>query len=254
MNTLKFLTGGYLGDFIWNMRSIRDLCMINGAKADIYVTENHWRRDRKKVLEELAPIVYYQDYVNSIQLIEDRPENVSLIGAYDLNEFRHSVFLWKKLWVELLSDVGKYPIQQPYSWMSYLKDNKYKNKIVISRATRDPQRINPDFPWEKVLAQYDKKDIIVAADSLKDFQAFPYRKGMEFKQINNIHEWFVLLNSAKVFIGNMSAPATIRTALDLERIHELSQIGDAYHWIGEERYSDKSTWFVETTVHNLKGI
>jgi hypothetical protein len=93
--------------------------------------------------------------------------------------------------------------------------------------------------------------VVFIGTEQKDYDLFPFKDQCEFYQIGDVHNWFTVINSAALYVGNLSGPSSIASALDKKRIIELPMTGDAYHWIGEEKYSDNIGWFVNPEINYI---
>jgi hypothetical protein len=141
-----------------------------------------------------------------------------------------------------------------YKWLFFNKtDPKFKNKVIINRRN-NPVRFNPNFPYNEIMESY-KDDLIFISTSDDDYNAFPYKNKCEFYKINNIDEWFTVINSSALFVGNLSSPTSIASCLDKKRIVELPNTTDINHWIGEEKYSKNISWFFDQIkLYNMTSL
>ena len=100
-----------------------------------------------------------------------------------------------------------------------------------------------------------KDDLIFISTLEDDYNAFPYKNKCEFYKINNIDEWFTIINSSALFVGNLSSPTSIASCLDKKRIVELPNTTDINHWIGEEKYSKNISWFFDqNNLYNMTSL
>lgn len=247
--TLKFTSGGNLGDFILALMGVKALCDKHNTKADIFLTsEPFWWYGLETTYNELVPIMKEQHYINSFVM----GEAPNTGHVYDLNGFRNSPLLYSKIWSEIFSNLLQYERPKAGAWLSYHKDPSFSDKVIINRNTHNMLRVNPDFPYKKILDTYGDDNVLFVSSKKEDYDLFPFNFRIKFHQVSSLHEWFIILNSAKLFVGNLSAPGAIRTAFELDRINELSRIIDAFHWIGEEKYSDKVSWFYSASLNTIK--
>ncbi len=264
----NFIMAGKLGDFLHAMFAVKQICLINNIKANVYMVNHGWEFGVKHTHEELSPIFLQQDYIESFNILTEyeldpiqRPDKNSPIKIYnkkivdegyiDLSSYIRSPWLYKVCWSELYSKTFNFKIQTPYQWITYDKTiPELSNKILIQRKY-NPYVSNNNFPYEDAIKHYGKENILFISSSEKDYNEFPWKDGIDFLKIKTLDEWFTCINSCKEIIANLSAPAVMAHSLDKQRIIELSNIPDSMHCIGEEKYSSKVRWFVNHNLHTI---
>ncbi len=263
-NTLKFVMAGKLGDFILSLMAVRGLCEEQNKKADISIIDLGWDYGIKNTYKELKPLIEYQPYVNSLNILKsgysikdhryflDYPPEFD----YDLGLYITSPLLYHKPWFEIYSDLFKFKVTGKYGWLQgHSIDDVFYNKIVINRKANTMR--NSNFPYDAIIKFYGKNNIIFVSSNKHDYQEFPWKDEIEFYQVKDLADWFAILNSAFMFIGNCSAPAAIRSAFNKPRIYELPNTVDAYHWMGEERHCELPQacwWYLNQSLTNLKFL
>jgi hypothetical protein len=267
-NNVNFLIGGKLGDFLLALYGVRGYCESNNKKATIYMIDIGWDFGINNTYEALKNIILNQVYVNDFKIlnkedyyldpIQTPSKNSPIIiynknllkEGYISNDYLNSPYLYKKCWPIIFSHLYNFNIKKPTIWIKYDQiDNKFKNKIIIHRKYA-PERFNNQFPYELIIEKY-KDNIIFVSTTINDYEKFPYKNNIEFHQIKNIEEWFTIINSCSIFVGNLTAPIVIADSMNKLRIVELPHNEDAYHWIGAEQYSDTIKWFLTDQYHNL---
>jgi hypothetical protein len=259
----NFLMGGKLGDFLHSMFAVRGLCKKNNIKANIHVYNIGWEFGFEKTVQELTPILLQQDYIQSVSMLTDchvvqdqtselgknYPTEVfdkKLLkeGYIELGDYIRSPLLYRACWSELYADTFDFPLPEKneYKWINYNKINiTLQDKILVHRRN-NPVRINPEFPYQDILNLY-KDNMIFVSTNEEDYKNFEYKDQLPFLKINSLDEWFTAVNSCAVMISNLSSPAVMAHAMDKVRIIELPYTADAYHCIGEEKYSSKAMWY-----------
>ena len=263
----NFLMCGKLGDFLHAMFAVKHICYNNNIKANVYMYDIGWEFGINRTFNELLPIMLKQDYINSFNILEsyeidpiqtpqyNTPLNVfdtKLIadGYIDLGSYIRSPLLYTTCWSELYSKTYDFKINSEYKWISYDKINSdLQGKILIQRKANVMQNVR--FPYDTIIEQYGKENIIFISSTESDYDEFLYKDGIEFYKVTTLDEWFTAINSAGLIIANLSAPAVIAHAMDKQRIIELPDRADAIHCIGEERYSSNIFWYLNETSHNL---
>lgn len=269
MRTQNFTICGKLGDFVHMMFAMKHICEKNNTQADIYLyhVDGGFELGTDTAYRELLDIVMNQPFVNSFQMLENFkivPTNPNVIsgpievyepklieeGFIHLEDFMRSPYLYKTCWSEILSLTFGFELKGPAQWMKFDKiDPYFTDKVIINRRYSH-SRINNDFPYESIMEAYPGQVVFIGTEK-KDYDLFPFRDQCEFYQIGDVNNWFTVINSAALYVGNLSGPSSIASALDKKRIIELPMTGDAYHWIGEEKYSKNIGWFVNSQVNYI---
>jgi len=255
----NFLMGGKLGDFLHAMFAVKHICQYTGTKANVYMYDIGWEFGIKNTYAELKPILEQQNYINSLNILWEceidpiqnpnqntpiRVKNKKILqeGYTDLGGYIRSPWLYRACWSDLYSRTFNFPINDEYKWLTYNKINPdLKGKMLIQRKANVMR--NPAFPYEEIIEQYGKEDIIFISSTENDYNEFPYKDKIKFYKVTTLDEWFTAINSAGCVVANLSAPAVMAHAMDKPRIIELPYTADAYHCMGEEKYSTNVCWF-----------
>jgi hypothetical protein len=272
MKTENFTACGKLGDFIQMMYALKNICLTRNVKADLYLyhLDGGFELGTDTAYRELYNIISSQSYINSFNMLEGievtktdtwpyrelkvyEPKLVEE-GYTHLEDLFRSPLLYKSCWAEILSDTFGFENKKPYQWLQFDKTNPdFLGKVLINRRYGNPAnpKINKDFPYEEVMKAYPGQIIFIGTE-IKDYDLFPYKDECEFRQIGDIDDWFTTINSAALYIGNLSGPSHIASALDKKRIIELPMNIDLCHWVGEEKYSDNLGWFIDAQHNYIK--
>lgn len=262
----NFIMGGKLGDFLHAMFAVKQISEKNGIKANIYMYDIGWEFGIENTHSELKPIMMTQDYVNSFEILYDceidpiqTPEKNSSVrvkdkklsseGFIDLGGYLRSPWLYKACWSDIYSKTFGFEISGEYSWIKWNKTNPDLVYKVLIHRRNNPVRMNPEFPYEKIVDYYSAEAVFVSS-SEKDYEAFPYKQ-VPFLKLQTLDDWFTAVNSCQMVVCNLTGPAVISHAMDKTRIIELPNIIDSVHSIGEEKYSKNMHWFIFDNFHNL---
>jgi hypothetical protein len=234
----SFSMGGRLGDFLHALFAVKHICQQKEIKANVYMYDIGWEFGIENTWAELKPILEQQDYINEL-LISDGPYP----GSIDLGQYINSPWLYKACWSELYSKTFNFPINEEYKWINWSKINPdLEGKVLIQRKANVMR--NPSFPYDSVLDEYGDENILFISSNINDYNEFPYNNRIKFYKVTTLDEWFTAINSASLVVANLSAPAVMAHALDKLRIIELPHTPDAYHCMGEEKYSKNAHWFL----------
>lgn len=195
----NFILGGRMGDLIHMIYVVAN----TPGKHDLYITD---RRDLHsdgfiynldKTVEELSPVLMFQDYVNSVQAYNGE-------DAINLNMWRRKAY--SDNWTVLLSKmfgvpvVGEGWIKMPECFIT--GGEKLMHKSIYTARNGD---------WSKVNSE----------------------GGMFIGNEFNLKSLFIRIKYCKLFIGEQSLPLAIAHSLDVPRIAVLNNV-DAKAYIGEE--------------------
>lgn len=260
---INFIMGGKLGDFIHALFAVKNICERDNVVANLYMYDIGWEHGINTAYNEIKDILLSQPYIKSFEILSKYEFQKNNIHVYDekllnedyidLGDYIRSNNLYKYCWTDIFQRDYNFKIKE-YKWLFFNKtDPKFKNKVIINRRN-NPVRFNPNFPYNEIMESY-KDDLIFISTLEDDYNAFPYKNKCEFYKINNIDEWFTIINSSALFVGNLSSPTSIASCLDKKRIVELPNTTDINHWIGEEKYSKNISWFFDqNNLYNMTSL
>lgn len=243
---INFIAGGMMGDFIHSLHIVKNMCLENNCKANLFIAEGYgdvWRFSLQKTLDDLKDLISQQSYIEYFGIL-DR-ENMPKM-AIDLTKWRTQLvkddFGYTQCWTDVLTKCYTYNIPKEYKWLNITTPNPItKDKIIIHRSVH---RHNGGFPWEKIIEQLKDEQIYFLMCSDIEWQVFPFKK----ENIIPLHMPTVSyiansISECKMFIGNQSAPFSIACALDIPRLVELDWDPAAFY-MGESKYSNNISWFL----------
>lgn len=266
MNNVNILIGGKLGDFLLGVYGGYLLCKYKNIKINIYMVDIGWEFGIEKTYESLYSIIMAQPYVNDFQILTDyylnpiqipsqhepiKVFNKKLIEeGYIVDDYLSSPLLYKACWTDIYSNMYNVKPTINDVWLTFDKiDFNFKKSVVIHRRF-NPERMNVEFPYQQIIDTYDS--IFFISFDENDYSQFEWKKNINFIKVENLIQWFTIINSCALYVGNLTGPTVIAHGLNKLRIIELPNVVDAYHWIGEEKYSTNMKWFLNDKLHNLK--
>jgi len=263
--TVNILIGGKLGDFLITLQGVKGLCKSRNVKANIFLIDIGWEFGFEKTYNDLYPILKNQSYIEDFQMLTDydldpiqTPKENSPIKIYNsklieegyiFDDYLNSPLLYKACWADIYADLFKYEPVYNSKWLSSSKiDPTYVNTVLIHRKF-SPIRFSTEFPYDQVISENDS--VIFASSNIKDYEEFPWKDKVPFVHVKSLDQWFTLINSCAMYVGNLTAPVVIAQAMDKLRVVELPSNEDAFHWMGEEKYNPKAKWFLNNHTNNL---
>ncbi len=236
---------GKLGDFLHAMFAVKHICQHNGSKANVYMYDIGWEFGIENTHAELKLILEQQPYINEL-LISEGPKE----GSIDLGQYINSNWLYRTCWSNIYSRTFNFSINPEYKWINWDKISpELQGKVLVQRKANSMR--NPNFPYRELLDQYGKENILFISSNENDYNEFLYKDEIPFYKVRTLDEWFTAMNSAKLVVANLSAPAVMASALDKPRVIELPNAWDSAHYMGEEKYSKNVRWFLNHQYHYL---
>lgn len=209
--TIKYVSGGKLGDFINQLSVINEKYLETGIKGTLYIgyTGDIFTNKIKGTYEDTYEIIKEQPYIENYTIHNGEKYDV------DLSEWRknikssnfHNIFSEK-----YNVDWGK------NKWLLLENKEKYYNdkwcNVVFLNTTKNR------FKKLDYQCLYDKYgDNLVFISSIRnDYEYFTKITGIQIKYYSPLSflDLCVAINSCKLFVGGLSMPLTIAFALKKE--------------------------------------
>jgi hypothetical protein len=239
-NVINYISGGKTGDFIHVLFVIKYHYKTFGKKGNLFISYGHggdgFSYSLDKVYNDIKDLVLDQEYINSFSIYNNEKIDINL------NLWRTSPFLYRGGWIDMLCDTYKI---QPSSenWLSYSKDVKYQDLTIIHRSAH---RHSPTFPWKEIV---EKEKCLFVTTNPHEAHLFTAEYSVDSVIVNTISELALIINSAKKFVGNMSAPLSLAHALGKHRLVELIHTDDI-HFMDDQKYLP-NFWYIK---HGEKEI
>jgi len=198
---ISYISGGKLGDFINQLSVINENFYKYGRKGIVYIANygDAFTFGVDKAFTDLYEIVIGQKYISKFEKYSGQPFNI------DLSKWRQSNQLFKGNWNHIYKSV--YDVDWgKRKWLDLSFDHNWSDKLVISFSSIR-------FPYGFDFSKLDKETIFVTTDK-SNYDNFKEKTGIELKChiVSSLTELCTIINSCKLFFGNLSAPLTISTA------------------------------------------
>jgi|688.fasta_scaffold163364_2 hypothetical protein len=238
MENKKFLAGGKLGDFFHCLSVCKFVYDKTQNKSDILLSNNGdtFLKSLTDTKEDLYPVLSQQEWFNSLSIYENEDYDINL------SSFRHSRFLYQTSWIDLLFKTFFDGEETPknYKWISIKeKDNKFSNSVLINRSLRytDSQKNNEYQNFIK------NNNCYFICFEKSQYESFEYKNEVELLLVDNLYDFVIKLNSCKFYVGNLTGPTAIATAMDIPRFIELPNNMDRTHYMNDKKYYDNFNSF-----------
>ena len=205
---IYYLSGGLLGDFIYQLSIINENFIKTGKKGILYLSNkgDSFKYGLENTYYELYNIIKKQDYIEDFNLYNNEYIDI------DLTEWRENKNVEFKNWYIKYSntynvDWGK------NKWLSYpySKNNSWNDKVIINTTNyRWPYNIN----FKEIFNLY-KNDLLFVSYDYFQYNYFTEKTGINidyYKPIN-FDNLCNCINNCKLFIGSQSAPLHIAFAM-----------------------------------------
>lgn len=246
---INFIGGGLLGDFIHTLYVVKNICLKENKKANLYTAEGRgdsWRNGVEKPYNDLKNLILDQEYINSFNILSPNFNEPFIDLDYWRTQLRHEPSGYLDGWSDVFKNCYNIEIPSEYKW---LKTNKFnetlKDKILIHRSVH---RHNGAFPWQNILNQLNNEEIFFITSNIAEYEKFPFKSNnLKPCHLSTINDMAIALNSCKMFIGNQSAPFALASALDVPRLVELDY-DPAKFYIEEVKYSNNISYFLNQNI------
>jgi len=217
---INFLHSGHLGDIINSLPAIKEISKRKTCKLFIEINKplpaeardvNHPFGNfylTKAPVEKLLPLLSQQNYIKKVDIFNNQKidVNLNLFRQLPINFNLDSV----RWYFHLTGDHGD--LINPY--LINVGDHKIKDKIAIVRSKRRKNNfINYNF-----LKNYENVIFLGLFDEYRELkEEIP---NLDFYDCKDFLEMAQIINSSKVFIGNLSFGYTLAEALKKPRLLE----------------------------------
>lgn len=217
----NYILGGRLGDLVHELYVVAN----TPGKHDLFITDDRalhsdgFLHSLPQTLNELAPVLIQQPYVNSLGFYTG-PVTEATEGEWiNLNMWRRKAY--SDNWTVLLSKMFNVPVNGK-PWIKVKASVPY-NKIIHC-STPAPRKGN----WDGVNLHGG-----VFMGSIEEYRNF---NRLELPHIvpHTLEQMFSLIAGCGEFIGNQSLPLAIAHALDVPHIGVLNPVDQAAY-VGEEK-------------------
>ena len=208
---LIYLSGGLLGDFIFQLSVINENYIETGKKGILYISNKGetFRNGLENTYKETYNLIKNLDYIKDYLIYNN--EDIDI----DLTIWRKNKDVEYENWFIKYSNTYKINWGKN-KWLTCSTNNKWKEKKLINTTSyRWP--CNIDF--NKIFDLYSN-DLIFISFDINQYNFFKEKTGLEIENyiLSNIDELCIIINSCQLIIGSQSSPLAIAFALKKEVI------------------------------------
>lgn len=205
---ITYISGGKLGDFIFQLGIIQDNYIKTGKKGILYIANigDKFVKGLEVAYNDTKDFIFKQDYIIDYKIYNNE--------AYDINLslWRDNVFIKEQNWFELFRNTYNVDFGTT-QWINNIPINDdLSGKILISHSLI---RENKNINIKDILSKYDETELHFICLDENEYYNFKNKSGLDipYTICKNVFELFVSINSCKLFIGNFSAPLCIALSL-----------------------------------------
>lgn len=206
-NHISYISGGRLGDFIFQLGIIKAKYEETGKKGVLYLADigDKFVKGLENAYNDTKEFVLKQEYIEDYKIHNGEEYDINL------SSWRDVVFEKKRNWFELFKT--KYNATfGANKWIDNIPINtEFTDKILISYSL---QRENTQINLKNLLDKYEKSKLhFICLDENEYIQFNEKTKlSLPFTHFTNVVDLMIAINSCELFIGNFSAPLCIALA------------------------------------------
>lgn len=236
-NTIRYISGGLLGDFIHQLSVINENYLKTGKKGILYITNSvgdAFRKGLETAYDDTYKMVKSQEYIEDYKIHANEPYDINL------SQWRSSNLLFKANWYTIYK--AMYGVEwSTHPWL-YISEKKheFENTIFIN-CSNVCFRMPSKQTFQRTFSSFEGADIRFLAQSQTDCELFAKNTGFQFPYViaHTLEELVVYINSCKLFIGNLSSPLAFAHALHKPNITLLQSLtGDGVHQLSMNVYNN----------------
>lgn len=213
-DTVSYMCGGLLGDFINSLSVPFENFKKNGKRATLYIGNggDNFKYGIENTYNDIYSIVSKQFYIKEFKIYSGEPFDINL------NNWRHC----NKLYIDSFYEIYKMTYNVEWGsekWLYIDIDNniksKWYDKVIINTT---PYRFPDNINFNKLYEIYNNKLIFVSNDP-EHYKHFVEKTKLNIEYYNScsFSEICQIIHSCKEFIGSLSLPLSIAHAFDIKR-------------------------------------
>ena len=231
-DTIIYISGGLLGDFIHQLSVINEKYLETGRKGVLYISGNvgdMFRHGIQRAYNDTYPIIIKQPYIQDYKIHNGEQYDINL------SQWRKSSFLYKANW----NSIFKHEYSVNWGTHPWLTSDKsvsipahIDGKVLFCCSTnRYPRHID----FQKLFDTYGKENIVFITQNMAEYDNFKRRTNITLQlwMPSTLEEFITAIDKSSLFIGNLSSPLTYAYALHKNNVTLLEPNNpDNTHFFG----------------------
>jgi len=209
VDTIRYISGGKLGDFVFQLGVIHANYLKTGKKGVLYIADSgdKFIKGVKVAYEDTKEFVLKQSYIHAYHIYKGEQYDTNL------SSWRDNVFSSNLNWFDLFH--RNFSISFGLStWLENIpQDESLHDTILIAHSLH---RHNDTINMSSLLNKYKSYKLLFVSLEEEEYISFKTKYSME--ELPHLHctsilDLIIRINSCHLFIGNFSAPFTFAIAL-----------------------------------------
>lgn len=234
---IKYISGGLLGDFIHQLSIVNEMYIKTNKKGIVYISNigDPFRNGLEKTYKDLYEIVILQDYIYEFKIHNNEEYDINLSTWRYYNS------------VDTLYNICKLTYNIEWAKNKWLNNinilKEWENKIVINTV----QYRFPNMSFFEPLKNVDLSNYVFVSFLKNDYDYFINKTNLlvNYYSLKSLMELCIIVNSCKLFIGSLSAPMAIATALQTKCAYGID---DTCPYIYLFRNLDKQIPYIKYSI------
>jgi len=210
----RYLSGGKLGDFIYQLYVIYYNYKYYGKKGILYIGNvgDNFRFGLEKTYNDTRDLILSQEYIEDYQIYTNQKYDLNLSNwralIRDTNE---------KNWYEIYLQAFDVPWGNT-KWITIDTDSYVEDSILLNHST---MRFNQHINYKKLIDEIKQNHtLFFICFDMFEYEQFQlkYNVSMPVIVCKSINEMYQKINRCKLFIGNLSAPLAFSLSLHKQSI------------------------------------
>ena len=210
----RYLSGGKLGDFIYQLYVIYYNYKYYGKKGILYIGNvgDNFRFGLEKTYNDTKDFILSQEYIEDYQIYKNQKYDLNLSNWRTLIDNTN-----EKNWYEIYLQAFDVPWGDT-KWITIDKELYVEDTILLHHST---MRFNQHINYKKLVDEIKQNHTLCfICFDIFEYEQFQLKYNVTMPVIlcKSIHEMYQKINGCKLFIGNLSAPLAFSLSLHKQSI------------------------------------
>jgi hypothetical protein len=222
LKPIVYVSGGLLGDFVYQLSVIQEIYMKTGRKGILYISKDmggdHFRFGLERTYQDTYRIVSSQPYILDYKIYQKEPYDINL-SMWRCNNIE---IPWDQIFFHTYRvEWGKHP------WIKVPYDPQWKDVVLVTTTSYHAvHNIDYSTLFKEYGPQLQFMDL-----SDKETELFKTTHGIEpvLYKPADLYEMCVAIQSCKLFIANYSSPLSFAYGMHKECVVGMCYSDDIRH-------------------------
>jgi hypothetical protein len=219
--TIRYVSGGMLGDFIHQLSIIKETYLQTGKKGVLYIGNvgDKFRRGIQGTYADIREIICQQPYIVSFKIHEGEPFDINL------SAWRHTQNLYTYSWAQIFQN--KYGVPWgTHPWITANADSSYEQSVIISLSSVRPC-LDLDFAY--IISKLPGVPVFLITEDGQESYILEKTRLSSIKTIRCVtfNELVNVIAGCKMFVGALSMPLALADAMGKNRIALMTNSDDS---------------------------